>query len=125
MRYPATGRAIVRFGVAWAGGPPSVGALQVENHGAVANFPPDTRVEVPALVRERELKPLAIGVLPECLGGITRLLALQRRRHADYLLDGRRETLVEALFTYPAVSSIDSLRRYADEVHALEPLPMG
>jgi len=117
VKYLGTGRALSRLLLARAGVGPEVVALQVRNSGAVPNLPPDVRVEVPVLAQGARTVPLAVGELPEWLGGTTRLLAVQRRALARYLLSGDRDTLHQALLTLPTIRRIDALAAFADEVH--------
>jgi alpha-galactosidase/6-phospho-beta-glucosidase family protein len=119
VKYLGTGRAVSRLMLARATGSPEVVPLQVPNAGAVANFPPDVRVEVPAVVLKSMVIPMAVGEVPEWLGGTTRLLALQRKLHAEYLISGSKDSLVQALLTLPTVAPINVLMEYADVVHSL------
>lgn len=119
VKYLGTGRAISRVLLARAGVATEVVSLQVRNNGAVPNFPPDVMVEVPAIVQGARMVPLAVGELPEWLGGTTRLLAVQRRELARYLLNGDRDTLRQALLTLPTIRRIDVLSAFADEVHRI------
>jgi alpha-galactosidase/6-phospho-beta-glucosidase family protein len=121
VEYLITGQGLSRLLWARSTGQPEVWPLQVRNQGAVTNFPPDVRVEVPCLIAGDRIQPLPVGALPEWLGGYTRLLALQRQRAADYLCDGRLETLQQALFTLPTVADVQTLHRYAEEIHHLRP----
>jgi len=119
VKYLGTGRAVSRLMLARATGSPEVVPLQVPNAGAVANFPADVRVEVPAVVLKSMVIPMAVGEVPEWLGGTTRLLALQRKLHAEYLISGSKDSLVQALLTLPTVAPVNVLMEYADVVHSL------
>lgn len=116
VKYLATGQGLSKLLRARATGRAEVIPLQVRNHGAVTNFAPDVRVEVPTLVAGERVQPLPVGELPEWLGGVTRLLAVQRRYAADYLVGGDAATLRQALFTLPTVATVETLESYAREV---------
>ncbi|MDA1192225.1 MAG: hypothetical protein O3A46_11160 [Candidatus Poribacteria bacterium] len=90
--------------------------LQVRNDGAISNLPDDVQVEVPTRVQGDTCKGYPMGDIPESVGGITRLLAMQRHLEADWLLDGKRDTLLAALMTVPNVASVKTMVEYADEL---------
>lgn len=117
LNYPLTGIAVGRLMRAVATGRPHVLPLQVPNHGAVTNLPEDAIVEVPVLVQGRELHPLPMGTLPEWLGGVTRLLAIQRRLIIDYLAQGELRTLKQALAVLPMYSTVQQLDALAETLH--------
>jgi alpha-galactosidase/6-phospho-beta-glucosidase family protein len=120
VKYLGTGRALERLLWARATDEPQTASLQVRNDGAVANLPPDVQVEVPTVAQGARLRPRVLGALPEHLAGTTRLLAIQRKLEADYLLDGRKETLLRALMTVPTIAPVDTFLAFADELHALK-----
>jgi len=119
VKYYGTGKALERLLWARATGETQVVALQVTNNGAISNFPNDVRVEVPVMVSGHQLTPQRIGEIPEWLGGTTRLLSIQRRLSAEYLLNGLLETLRQSLLTIPTFARIDALMEYAERVHEL------
>lgn len=119
VKYLGTGKALSRLLLARGGVVPGVVPLQVRNNGAVPNFPSDVRVEVPVLVQSARTIPLAVGELPEWLGGTTRLLAVQRRELARYLLSTDRDAVHQALLTLPTIRRLDVLAKFAEEVHRI------
>jgi alpha-galactosidase/6-phospho-beta-glucosidase family protein len=117
MQYPHTGQTLGRLMESLIAGAPHVLPLQVPNHGAIANFPAQAVVEVPTLVQGRAIRPLAVGELPDWLGGYTRLLAVQRRLVIEYLCQPRLETLKRALAVLPMFGTPEGLNRYAEALH--------
>jgi alpha-galactosidase/6-phospho-beta-glucosidase family protein len=117
LNYPLTGQAVGRLMRAIATGEAHALPLQVHNHGAVTNVPEGAIVEVPVLVQGRKLRPQPMGELPEWLGGVTRLLAIQRRLIIDYLIDGELRTLERALAVLPMYGTAQQLRALAEALH--------
>ena len=117
LNYPHTGLTVGRLLESVGVGRPNVIPLQVQNQGAVASFPPQAIVEVPTLVQGRTVQPLAVGELPDWLGGTTRLLAVQRRLIVEYLCEPRLETLKQALSVLPFFGTAQQLNRYAEALH--------
>jgi len=123
LNYPYTGRTVGKLAQSIATGLANVIPLQIPNAGAVANFPPDAIVEVPTLVHNSTLHGMAVGELPEWLGGVTRLQAIQRRLIIDYLLDRHPATLQHALAVLPVFTTVQQMKRYAEAVHLLYTSP--
>jgi len=79
--------------------------------------PDDVCVEVPTMVKGKEIMPQKVGELPEWLGGITRLLAIQRRMMADYLVNPSLELLKQSLSVIPILAPTERHLRFADVLH--------
>lgn len=119
LRYPGTGRDIGRMVGAMATGRSTVLPLQLSNQGAIHNFPDDVCVEVPTQVRGRAVTPQSVGELPEWLGGVTRLFAIQRRMLVDYLLDPSLAQLKQALSVLPILGPVERHVRFAETLHGI------
>lgn len=119
VKYAGTGIALERILFGQATRQPQIVPLQVRNDGAISNLPDDVQVEVPTVVWGEAHFARAMGPLPEFLAGTTRLLALQRKYEADWLLDSRLETLRRALFCLPTIAPVETLDAYAKELHTL------
>lgn len=117
VNYPATGRAIGRLIRAMATNEKELVALQVINNGAVSNFPDNVCVEVPTVVCGRDIIPENVGELPEWLGGITRLLAIQRRLMAEYLANPSLDLLKRSLSALPILVSVEKHLKFAETLH--------
>lgn len=118
VKYGGTGVALERILWGQASRQPQIVAMQVRNDGAVTNLPNDVQVEVPTVICGESRFPRAMGSLPERIAGTTRLLAIQRKLEADYLLDGKKRTLLDALMAFPTVAPVGTLIDYAEELHA-------
>jgi alpha-galactosidase/6-phospho-beta-glucosidase family protein len=91
--------------------------LQVLNSGAITNFPDDVFVEVPTRVQGRSVVPSRVGELPDWLGGYTRLLAIQRKLVAEYILCRDVSVLKQALTTLPMFGSVQKLLQLVETMH--------
>lgn len=119
LRYPGTGRTIGRMIRAIATGQPEIVPLQTLNDGAISNFPDDVCVEVPVSVAGKHITPQKVGELPEWLGGLTRLFAIQRRMIVDYLLEPSLESLKQAVSVVPVLGSAEKHVRFVKALHEL------
>ncbi|MGB9596881.1 MAG: hypothetical protein ACPL7B_11425 [Candidatus Poribacteria bacterium] len=119
VNYPATGRAIGRLIKAMATNERELVALQVINNGAVSNFPDNVCVEVPTFVCGKDFVPQNVGELPEWLGGITRLLAIQRRLMAEYLINPSLDLLRRSLSALPILASVEKHLRFTETLHSI------
>ncbi|NLE43723.1 MAG: hypothetical protein GX620_03280 [Chloroflexi bacterium] len=117
LNYPLTGVTVGRLMQSIAASRPEVIALQVHNQGAITNFPVNSIVEIPVLVKDSTLHPMPVGELPDWLGGYTRLLAVQRRLLIDYLLEPHLDTLKRALAVLPMLGPVRELNRFAETLH--------
>lgn len=119
LNYPGTGRAFGRLISAMATGKQEIVPLQVRNCGAVSNIPSDACVEVPTLVKYEEFVPQQVGELPEWFGGITKLLAIQRKMMAEYLIDPSLEQLLRTVSVIPVFASVERYLHYAKTLHSI------
>ncbi len=119
VNYPATGRAIGKLIRAMATDEKELVALQVINNGAVSNLPDNTCVEVPTLVCGNKFIPQNIGELPDWFGGITRLLAIQRRLMAEYLANPSLDLIKHSLSVLPILASVEKHLRFAETLHKI------
>lgn len=117
LNYPGTGRAFGRLISAMATGIPEIIPLQVKNQGAVSNIPDDACVEVPTLVKYNELVPQQVGELPEWFGGITKLMAIQRKIMAEYLIEPSLEKIQQAVTVIPIFTTVERYLNYAKTLH--------
>jgi alpha-galactosidase/6-phospho-beta-glucosidase family protein len=117
LNYPYTGQAVGRLVESLATGRENILPLQILNRGAIANFPENGVVEVPARVQGNIIEGLPVGELPEWLGGYTRLLSIQRRLIIEYLLDPQLAALKRALAVLPVFAPVQQLNEYAEALH--------
>jgi hypothetical protein len=57
--------------------------------------------------------------VPEAVGGITRLLSIQRKLFADYLVTGDKRALDLAAGAIPNLTKTEKVAAFADYVHSL------
>lgn len=117
VNYPGTGYDFGRMIRAMVTGEGEIVPMQVINNGAVGNFANAVCVEVPTLIKGNELIPQQVGELPEWLGGITRLLGIQRRMIADYLINPSLELLKQSLSVIPILAPTERHLRFAEVIH--------
>lgn len=119
LNYPGTGRAFGRLISAMATGKAEIVPLQVKNYDAISNVPYDACVEVPTLVKYNEFMPQQVGELPEWFGGITKLMAIQRKMMAEYLIDPSLEQLQRAVSIIPIFAPVERYLHYAKTLHSI------
>jgi alpha-galactosidase len=95
-------------------------SVNLPNHGAVPNLPPDAVLELPAAATATGLRPLQIPDFPDPLAAIlTRKLAATRLT-VEAALTGDRNLFVEALLTDGAVTDREVARKLGDELLAAQ-----
>lgn len=117
LNYPGTGRAFGRLISAMATGKQEIVPLQVKNNGAVSNIPDDACVEVPTMVKYKKIVPQQVGELPEWFGGITKLIAIQRKMMAEYLIDPTFDKLQKAVSIIPIFAPVERYLHYTKTLH--------
>lgn len=88
--------------------------VNVPNLGAIADFPDDLVVEVPAHVDRHGAKPLTCGRMPAATRGLVGALAEYQALTAEAAWSGDRRDAVIALSTHPLVRSVEK----ADKLYA-------
>jgi alpha-galactosidase len=78
-------------------------AVNVANHGKIANLPPTAVVEVPAVVGAAGITGLAVGPLPDGIAAVLTARALQQEITVRAALDRDRELAIQALALDPLV----------------------
>ncbi len=117
LYYPLTGESIGKLVKAKALNTNEILSLQIRNDGSISNFPQECIVEIPTLVNSSTIKGLAVGELPEWLGGYTKLLAIQRSLLIDYLLNPDFKLLKRALSVFPMIEETEKLISFAKLIH--------
>ncbi len=90
-------------------------AVNVVNHGAIPNLPPETIVEVPAMVNGRGVQPLPIGPLPEPIAELCRREAALVERVVDAAVSGDRRLALQALLLDPMIQDIPRAEAVLDD----------
>jgi alpha-galactosidase len=78
-------------------------AVNLPNHGLVANLPPDAVVEVPARVGADGVTGVPVGPLPEAIAAVLTARALQQELTVRAALEGSRDLALQALVLDPLV----------------------
>ncbi len=95
-------------------------AVNVPNHGAIANLPPDAVVEVPAVIGAAGVTGLAVGALPEAIAGVLTARVMQQELTVQAAVTGDRTTAIQALCADPLVPNTRTARAILDDATDLE-----
>ncbi len=90
-------------------------AVNVPNHGVIANLPGDAVVEVPAVVGAAGVTPLAVGALPEAIAGVLTARIMQQELTVQAAVSGDRTTAIQALCADPLVPNPRTARAILDD----------
>jgi alpha-galactosidase len=90
-------------------------AVNVPNNGAIANLPPETIVELPAVVSGMGIQPLQIGPLPAGVAELCRREAALVELVVEAAVTGDRELALQALLLDPMVNDTDRARAILDD----------
>lgn len=92
-------------------------ALNMLNHGAINNLPPDVFVETPAIVDgSAGVKPVHIGDLPKPLAAFCRRDIDQMELTVEAAVKGDRNLVMQAMLLDPVVDSVSAAERILDEM---------
>jgi len=92
--------------------------VNVPNHGALADFPDDLVVEVPAYVDRSGIKPVAQGHLPQQVVGLVKMLGAYQALAAEAAWSGTRRGGIQALASNPLCFSLSKAEAIYDEMAA-------
>ncbi|MDT8306202.1 MAG: hypothetical protein RRC07_09715 [Anaerolineae bacterium] len=90
-------------------------AVNVPNGGAIPNLPPETIVELPAVVSSRGVQPLHIGPLPPGVAELCRREAALVELVVEAAATGDRDLALQALLLDPMINDTDRARAILDE----------
>lgn len=89
--------------------------VNVRNGSALPDLPPDSVVEVPAVINKTGAHPLVAGKLPPAIRGLTAAVKAYEELTIEAAVTGNEDTAKMALFSHPLVSSWDvALAIWAD-----------
>ena len=100
-------------------GIPSVVYGNVPNRGLISNLPADACVEVPCLVDNNGVQPVAVGELPPQLAAVNRTNIGLQTLAVQAALTGEREHVYHAVMLDPLTSALltlDQIRSMTDEL---------
>ena len=104
-------------------GEPARFVLNVPNQGAIPGLPDDAVVEVPCILRGREVERMPMGPLPDMIAGLAAQLAVHARLGARAAVEGDRRVALQAMMSHPLVTSLPAGQAMLDELlaaHAAE-----
>ncbi len=90
-------------------------AVNLPNHGYIANLPPSAVVEVPAVVSATGVRGLGMGPLPEPIAELCRREIALVDLVVEASVTGNREVALQALLLDPTVNDIGTARRILDD----------
>jgi alpha-galactosidase/6-phospho-beta-glucosidase family protein len=93
-------------------------AVNVPNHGAIANLPDEAVVEVPAVVGAAGVTALAVGALPPAITGVLTTRIMQQELTVQAAVSGDRATAIQALCADPLVPNPRTARAILDDATA-------
>jgi alpha-galactosidase len=90
-------------------------AVNVPNGGAIPNLPPETIVELPALISGAGVQPVQVGPLPPGVAELCRREAALVELVVEAAVTGSRELALQALLLDPMVNDVDRARAILDD----------
>jgi alpha-galactosidase len=93
-------------------------AVNVPNHGNIANLPPTAVVEVPAVVGPAGITGLSVGPLPDAIAAVLTARAQQQEITVRAALTGDRDLAVQALALDPLVPDPKTAAAILDDAAA-------
>ena len=92
--------------------------MNVPNGGALADFPDDLVVEIPALVDRSGVSRLAQASLPRQVTGLVKMLGEYQALAAEAAWSGTRREALQALASNPLCFSLQKAQAIYDEMAA-------
>jgi alpha-galactosidase len=89
--------------------------VNVPNQGTIVNLPPETIVEVPAMVGNMGVQPVNIGSLPEPIAELCRREAALVDMVVDAAVTGDRQLALQALLLDPMINDIGRAKAILDD----------
>lgn len=90
-------------------------AVNVPNGGAIPNLPPESIVELPAVIGGMGIQPVHIGPLPAGIAELCRREAALVELVVEAAATGNRELALQALLLDPMINDIDRARAILDD----------
>jgi alpha-galactosidase len=90
-------------------------AVNVPNGGAIPNLPPETIVELPALIGGAGIQPVQVGPLPSGVAELCRREAALVELVVEAAVTGSREVALQALLLDPMIDDVDRARAILDD----------
>lgn len=90
-------------------------AVNVPNRGAIPNLPPETIVELPAVIGGAGVQPVQVGPLPGAVAELCRREAALVELVVEAAVTGSRELALQALLLDPMINDVDRARAILDD----------
>jgi 6-phospho-beta-glucosidase len=113
---PEHGDFAVRIMAAILSGEPARFILNVENRGAIDGLPDDAVVEVPCIVRGRDVERVHMGPMPDQVAGLVLQMTKHARLASDAAISGDRVVALQALMAHPLVNDLRSAEAMLDDL---------
>jgi 6-phospho-beta-glucosidase len=92
--------------------------VNVPNRGAIADFPDDLVVEVPAVVDASGITPIVQGHMPRQVVGLVKMLGAYQALAAEAGWSGNRMDGIRALASHPHITSLTKAETIYDQLAA-------
>jgi 6-phospho-beta-glucosidase len=90
--------------------------VNVPNQGAVANWPDDWVLELPALVSRSSIKPIAAEPLPAAVFGLMQQVKMYELLTVEAAVHGDRNAAYKALLAHPLGPAADKAQAVLDDM---------
>ena len=90
--------------------------LNVPNRGAIDGLPDDAIVEVPCILRGREIERQHMGPMPEQVAGLVLQLTAHARLASEAAVTGSRQLALQALMAHPLMNDISAAEAMLDRL---------
>jgi len=98
--------------------------LCLRNDGCIRDLPEDASVEIPAMVSSKGIKPRKVGSLPRFLRGLFLAAKESNRLTVEAVVHQSYECALQALTINPFVPSLETARRFLDNMIKEEKLEL-
>jgi 6-phospho-beta-glucosidase len=99
--------------------------VDVANHGAIGDLPPEDVVEVPCLITQQGPQPLAVGRLPETVRGLVLSVKAYERLAIRAAIGKSRELARLALLVHPLIGQWELASKLATALVDSDPEHLG
>ncbi len=90
-------------------------AINIPNHGAIANLPPETIVEIPGTVSASGIEGVSIGELPAPIGELLRREAALVELVVETAVSGNKQLALQTLLLDPMINDIRRAEAILDD----------
>lgn len=98
--------------------------LCLRNNDSIRDLPEDASVEIPAMVSSKGIRPRKVGSLPRFLRGLFLAAKESNRLTVEAVVHGSYENALQALTINPFVPSLETAKRFLDNMIKEEKLEL-